>query len=101
MGRLRLGRRECVIGPSERIFLFLRKSGNVLRLDLNNNRSAAMPKTLCDWSRSDYAKKAEQLHALTRESCYFCGKCGRVANTKKVLCRASLFKIDKIERFVA
>jgi hypothetical protein len=60
-----------------------------------------MAKTLCDWSKKDYLKKAEQLHALTRESCYFCGKCGRVANNKKVLCRASVFKVSKIERFVA
>ena len=26
--------------------------------------------SLRDWSKKDYAKKAEQLHALTRESCY-------------------------------
>jgi len=60
-----------------------------------------MAKTLCDWSKKDFVKKAEQLHALTRESCYFCGKCGRVANNKKVLCRATAFRVNQIERFVA
>jgi hypothetical protein len=60
-----------------------------------------MSKSLCDWSKKDYLKKAEQLHALTREASYFCGKCGRVANTKSVLCRAAAFQPQKIAKFVA
>ena len=82
-------------------FGFLRKLPYLLRLGLSNVNFIPMAKTLCDWSKKDFEKKAEQLHALTRESCYFCGKCGRVANNKKVLCRATAFKVNKIERFVA
>ena len=72
-----------------------------MRLDLNNNFDPLMSKTLCDWSKKDYLKKAEQLHALTREASYFCGKCGRVANTRRVLCRAATFKPKRIAKLVA
>ena len=51
-----------------------------------------MAKTICDWSRKDLLKNPERLHALTRNACFFCKKCGRVANTKKALCKSESFK---------
>lgn len=61
----------------------------------------AMAKTICDWSKKDLAKNSDKLHSLTMNPCYFCQKCGRVANTKKALCRAEKFamasKIAKID----
>lgn len=50
-----------------------------------------MPKTLCDWSKKELKQKPEKLHALTRNACHYCKKCGRVANTKKALCSAESF----------
>lgn len=55
-----------------------------------------MAKTICDWSRKDLEKKSAKLWALTHDPCYFCAKCGRVANTKKALCKAKGF--EKISR---
>ena len=60
-----------------------------------------MAKTICDWSRKDLAKHPKRLQALTRDACFFCRKCGRVANTKKALCKAEGFpqrsKIEKVD----
>ncbi|MDF1811136.1 MAG: hypothetical protein P1V20_02950 [Verrucomicrobiales bacterium] len=61
-----------------------------------------MAKTICDWSKKDLLKHPEKLHALTREACFFCKKCGRVANTKKALCKGEAFaaqssKIAKVD----
>lgn len=50
-----------------------------------------MSKTICDWSKKELEAKSEKLYALTKDACYFCRKCGRVANTKKVLCKAENF----------
>lgn len=54
-----------------------------------------MAKTICDWSRKDLEKNAEKLWKITRDPVYFCGKCGRVANTKKALCKARDFEVGK------
>ena len=50
-----------------------------------------MAKTICDWSKKDLEEKSDQLLAITREPTFYCRKCGRVANTKKVLCKAKDF----------
>lgn len=54
-----------------------------------------MAKTICDWSKKDLEKKQEKLARITRNACFFCGKCGRVANTSKVLCKAKPFATEK------
>ena len=51
-----------------------------------------MAKTICDWSRKDLEKNASKLWRITRDPIFFCRKCGRVANTKKVLCKAKNFE---------
>ena len=51
-----------------------------------------MGKTICDWSKKDIEKNSDLLYELTREARFFCRKCGRVANSKKILCKAELFK---------
>lgn len=50
-----------------------------------------MPKTICDWSKKDLETNPEALFAITRDPRFYCRKCGRVANTKKVLCKAKDF----------
>jgi len=50
-----------------------------------------MGKTICDWTRKDFEKHPEKLQALTKNACFYCQKCGRVANTKKALCKAEAF----------
>ena len=52
-----------------------------------------MSKTICDWSKKDLEKKAKKLHALTKDACFYCRRCGRVANTRKVLCRVKEFPL--------
>lgn len=65
----------------------------LLRLHLicNGNLKNVMGKTICDWSKKDIRNNPEKLHAITREACFFCRKCGRVANTKKALCSSESF----------
>jgi hypothetical protein len=46
-----------------------------------------MAKTLCDWSKRDLEKHADQLWELVRDPRWYCRKCARVANTSKVLCK--------------
>lgn len=46
-----------------------------------------MAKTLCDWSKKDLEKHADELWKLVREPAWYCRKCARVANTPKVLCK--------------
>ena len=59
-----------------------------------------MGKTICDWSKKDIQKNAEKLLALTTDASFFCKKCGRVANSKKVLCNAVSFpEVSKIKKF--
>lgn len=48
-----------------------------------------MAKTICDWSKKDLEAKGAELAALVHEACFYCRKCGRSANTKKVLCKAT------------
>ncbi len=50
-----------------------------------------MAKTICDFSKKDLEKHPEKLQELTRDACFYCRKCGRVANTKKALCKAASF----------
>lgn len=47
-----------------------------------------MAKTICDWKKSDLERHRDKLEALIRNPQFLCMKCGRAANTKKVLCRA-------------
>ena len=47
-----------------------------------------MAKTICDWKKSDIIRDAAKLEALVDNPCYLCMKCGRAANSKKVLCRS-------------
>ena len=60
-----------------------------------------MAKTICDFSKKDLERNPGRLHALTRNACFYCKKCGRVANTKKVLCKAQTFPQAKSIKFVA
>jgi len=46
------------------------------------------PKSLCDWSKSDLKNDAAKLAALVRQADHYCVKCARVANDKRVLCKA-------------
>lgn len=46
-----------------------------------------MAKTLCDWSKKDLEKRANELAKLVRDPAWYCRKCARVANTPKVLCK--------------
>lgn len=46
-----------------------------------------MAKTLCDWSKKDLEKKADELAALVRDPRFYCRKCARSAHTSKVLCK--------------
>ncbi len=50
-----------------------------------------MAKTLCDWSKKDLERHADQLYELTHQPTHFCRKCARVANCKRVLCKGSTF----------
>lgn len=63
---------------------------------LNPELESAVGKTICDWSKKDLEKKSEKLRALTINATHYCRKCGRVANTKKALCKAKSF--DEIEK---
>lgn len=45
-------------------------------------------KTLCDWSKRELQDDAKKLAALVKDASYYCQKCARVANDKKVLCKA-------------
>jgi hypothetical protein len=53
-----------------------------------------MAKTICDWSKKDLEKHPEKLWELTREPTFYCRKCGRVANSRKVLCKGRKFEIE-------
>jgi hypothetical protein len=46
-----------------------------------------MAKTLCDWSKRDLRKHSDKLLELVRDPRFYCGRCARVANTAKVLCK--------------
>jgi MinD superfamily P-loop ATPase len=54
-----------------------------------------MAKTICDWSRKEIERKASKLRELTEDPCFYCRKCGRVANTKKALCKAKGFEFEE------
>ena len=45
-----------------------------------------MAKSLCDWKKSEIQRHPDKLEALVEDPCYLCMKCGRAANSKKVLC---------------
>jgi hypothetical protein len=44
-------------------------------------------KTFCKWSSKDILKNIELLSKLTSNPKFVCGKCARVSNTKKSLCK--------------
>lgn len=50
-----------------------------------------MAKTICDFSKKELEKEPSILLELVRDPQFYCRKCGRVANTKKVLCKAKDF----------
>ena len=56
-----------------------------------------MAKTICDFSKKDLENNSGLLFKLTRDPTFYCKKCGRVANTKKALCKAKGF--DEIKDF--
>lgn len=59
-----------------------------------------MGKTICDWTKKDIQKNSEKLQELTADACFYCKKCGRVANSKKALCGAVRFaETAKIKKF--
>lgn len=43
---------------------------------------------LCDWSKDDYAD-VERMAEVVLDPAWLCRKCGRVANRKKWLCKAT------------
>lgn len=47
-----------------------------------------MAKTLCDWSKKKLESDGAELRTLVDNPQFYCRKCARVANTKKVLCKA-------------
>jgi len=51
-----------------------------------------MGKTICDWSKKDLERDSAILFEITRDADFYCRKCGRVANLKKVLCKAERFR---------
>jgi hypothetical protein len=48
-----------------------------------------MAKTLCDWSKRDISKHADELLELVDPPRFFCRRCARVATVSKVLCKPS------------
>jgi len=51
-----------------------------------------MGKTICDWSKKELKNDAAFLFWLVKDPTHYCRKCGRSANTKKVLCDPKSFK---------
>lgn len=51
-----------------------------------------MPKTICEFSKKEIENHPSKLFKLTRDPRYYCRKCGRVANTRKVLCKPKDFE---------
>lgn len=51
-----------------------------------------MAKTLCDWSKKDIIKRADELAALLRDPQFYCKNCARSACTSKVLCEPKRLK---------
>ncbi len=54
-----------------------------------------MAKTLCDWSKKDLEKHADQLAEIVNPPRYYCRKCARVANHAKHLCKPRKFSETK------
>jgi len=52
-------------------------------------------KTLCDWSKKALENKQDKLWKIVRDPTFYCRKCGRVANQKKALCKATRFEIKE------
>ena len=46
-----------------------------------------MGKTLCDWSKKDLEKHADELAKIVRDPRFYCRKCARSAHSSKVLCK--------------
>ena len=46
-------------------------------------------KTLCDWRKKDIQENFTELIEMVREPRFVCMKCGRAANSEKVLCKAN------------
>ena len=48
---------------------------------------ASSAKTLCDWSKKDFANKFDLLKTIVDNPRFACVKCGRAACEKKWLCK--------------
>ncbi|TWT75478.1 hypothetical protein Pla123a_29870 [Posidoniimonas polymericola] len=48
---------------------------------------ASDAKTLCDWSKKDFASKFDLLKTIVADPRFACIKCGRAACDKKWLCK--------------
>ena len=44
-------------------------------------------KTLCKWKGKQIRDNIEKYYTFVRDSNFVCGKCGRVSNDKKHLCK--------------
>lgn len=55
-----------------------------------------MSRTLCDWSKKDIQRHAEELLQIVTPQLYLCEKCARTACDDRYLCRG--VEIAKLER---
>lgn len=78
---------------------FYENCGNVPKraIGIASSELNVMAKTICDWSKKELEAHPEKLYELVRNPRFYCRKCGRVANTKKVLCNAKDFPASATE----
>lgn len=60
-------------------------------------RPLAMAKTLCDWKKSEIEEQSSKLCALLTRPSYYCLKCARSANNRKVLCKPCAFPAKSLK----
>lgn len=48
----------------------------------------AKEKNMCKWKKDEIKKDFEDYVKIVKEPAYVCCKCGRVADKKKLLCKA-------------
>lgn len=42
---------------------------------------------LCTWDKGTYGERLDELEAIVQDPCFACKTCGRVAQTRKYLCK--------------